>query len=68
MSRQVPVDREARSARWVFRTVAVLAILLILVFVEASFGHDGLLCELGIDSDGAGMTTSGCGDFWRNRG
>lgn len=40
------------------------AALIFLMFFEAGFGHDGLLCELGWDSDGAGEITSGCGGFW----
>lgn len=44
--------------------IAVLAmvfLLLVLFMIEASFGHDGLLCELGYDSDGAGTGDTGCG-------
>lgn len=43
--------------------LAMLA-LVVLAHIEASFGHDGLLCELGYDSDGPGELTSGCGGFW----
>jgi hypothetical protein len=58
-----------RGFRWWVRriltwsTLAVIA-LVFLMFFEAGFGHDGLLCELGYDSDGPGENTSGCGDFW----
>lgn len=38
--------------------------LVCLMFLEAGFGHDGLLCELGYDTDGPGETTSGCGGLW----
>ena len=44
--------------RWATRVlVAALAPLLL----EATGGHDGWLCEWGIDTDGAGTTTTGCG-------
>lgn len=39
----------------------VLAVLVLLLLLEASGGHDGWLCEWGIDTDGAGTTTTGCG-------
>ncbi|MFE7227315.1 hypothetical protein ACFU7D_21165 [Nocardioides sp. NPDC057577] len=32
-----------------------------LALLEATGGHDGWLCEWGIDIDGAGTMTSGCG-------
>ena len=32
-----------------------------LFMIGASVGHDGLLCELGYDRDGAGTHASGCG-------
>jgi hypothetical protein len=35
-------------------------VAVMLVTVEASVGHDGLLCEWGFDSDGAAMGDSGC--------
>jgi hypothetical protein len=44
--------------------IAVLALvflLLVLFVIEGSVGHDGLLCELGYDSDGAGTGDTGCG-------
>ena len=46
-----------RSVRWI---VALSVVFLLLLTVEASVGHDGLLCELGYDSDGAGTTTTDC--------
>ncbi|MFC0223741.1 hypothetical protein [Nocardioides zeicaulis] len=54
-----------RSARRVVRAGVVLAslacLLIALLLLEATGGHDGWLCEWGIDSDGAGTTISGCG-------
>ena len=41
--------------------VAFIFLLLVLVWVEASVGHDGLLCELGYDSDGPETGDTGCG-------
>ncbi|WP_176883986.1 hypothetical protein [Nocardioides sp. YR527] len=32
-----------------------------LIVLESTGGHDGWLCEWGIDTDGAGTGTSGCG-------
>lgn len=61
MKQQI-ADWLSRVVTWLFLGIAVL---LALIIVEVSVGHDGLLCELGFDSDGAGMTTSGCGGFWR---
>ncbi|USQ78477.1 hypothetical protein NF556_12600 [Ornithinimicrobium faecis] len=60
---------ERRGLNWWVRRIltwSALAVigLILLLFFEASFGHDGLLCELGWDSDGAGEITSGCGGFW----
>lgn len=44
-----------------FGLLALLGVLIILVLLEATGGHDGWLCEWGYDIDGAGGTTSGCG-------
>ena len=44
---------------WVVFVLPVL--LLVLMILEASGGHDGYLCEWGIDTDGAGTGTTGCG-------
>ena len=33
---------------------------IVLVLVEGGTGHDGLLCEMGIDMDGAGTGDTGC--------
>ncbi len=43
-----------RRVRWI---VALSVVFWLLLTVEASVGHDGLLCELGYDSDGAGRRT-----------
>lgn len=58
-----------RGFRWWVRRIltwsALAGIALVcLMFLEAGFGHDGLLCELGYDTDGPGETTSGCGGLW----
>lgn len=50
-----------KSIRWTLATLAVLALLYVLLVIEAGIGHDGLLCELGWDTDGPGDTISGCG-------
>lgn len=39
----------------------VLTVLFVLLLLEASGGHDGWLCEWGIDTDGAGTGDTGCG-------
>ena len=39
-------------AAWLLPMAAVL--------VEGGAGHDGLLCEMGIDTDGAGTGDTGC--------
>ena len=41
--------------------VGLLLLAWCLLLLEASGGHDGWLCEWGIDTDGAGTITSGCG-------
>ncbi len=41
-------------------TVLMLLLSIMLFFIEASVGHDGLLCEWGYDKDGAGEGVSGC--------
>lgn len=38
----------------------ILCLLVVLMVLEATGGHDGWLCEWGIDTDGSGTTTSGC--------
>lgn len=54
-----------RVTAWLLRAIAIVAAVFSLFFVllllEATGGHDGWLCEWGIDTDGAGTTTSGCG-------
>ena len=54
------LGRLGRLLSWV---ATILILLFTLVLFEASFGHDGLLCELGIAIEDE--NTSGCGDFWR---
>ena len=44
--------------------LATFLVLIVLIYIEGSVGHDGLLCELGWDSDGEGDITSGCGGMW----
>ncbi len=67
VSRRMPEVGVSRSTHerilaWAGVVIAGLFVLLLLFFfVEGSVGHDGLLCELGYDLDGAGGTTSGCG-------
>ncbi len=39
----------------------VLSLCFVAFMVEASVGHDGLLCELGYDKDGDGDGVTGCG-------
>lgn len=54
-----------RLTTWAVRTLvgalALFSLLFVLVLLEATGGHDGWLCEWGIDTDGAGTTTTGCG-------
>ena len=54
-----------RLGVWTGRVFLALAALFLLLFVlmalEASGGHDGWLCEWGIDMDGAGTGDTGCG-------
>lgn len=42
-------------------TVSLFFLAISLMFLEATGGHDGWLCEWGIDIDGEGTLTSGCG-------
>ena len=42
-------------------SVGLLLVAVLLLFLEASGGHDGWLCEWGIDRDGAGTRYSSCG-------
>jgi hypothetical protein len=55
----------SRLTGWVLRAIAFTAgaffLVFLLLILEASGGHDGWLCEWGIDTDGAGTMTSGCG-------
>ena len=41
--------------------VAAAVLLFVLMMLEATGGHDGWLCEWGIDTDGAGTGDTGCG-------
>lgn len=51
----------ARSTKVLAWTGVLVALLLLLMMLEASGGHDGWLCEWGFDSDGDGDLTTGCG-------
>ena len=51
----------ARSTKVLAWTGVLVALLLLLMMLEASGGHDGWLCEWGVDSDGDGDLTTGCG-------
>ena len=56
------MDALKKKAQRTGIVVLALALLLLVLFViEASIGHDGLLCELGYDTDGAGTGDTGCG-------
>ena len=46
----------SKALRW---ALAAVVLIVLLVFFEGSFGHDGLLCEWGIDT---GPTSDGCGE------
>ncbi len=52
--------RSMPGMRTVTVVLMVLFLCLVAFYVEASFGHDGLLCELGYDRDGDGTGTTGC--------
>jgi hypothetical protein len=60
-SRDYDADMSRILARIGTVIAALIALLLLLLLLEASFGHDGLLCELGYDKDGDGEGVSGCG-------
>ena len=56
------MDALKKMAQWTGIAVLALVFLLYVLFlIEGSVGHDGLLCELGYDSDGAGTGDTGCG-------
>jgi hypothetical protein len=56
------MDALKKNAQRAGTALLALALLLIVLFwIEASVGHDGLLCELGYDRDGAGTGITGCG-------
>lgn len=48
------------SYKWFAGLLVVLTLYLSAFMVEASVGHDGLLCELGYDKDGTGDGVTGC--------
>ena len=48
----------SRTLAWV---AGLIALVFLLFMLEASVGHDGLLCELGYDKDGDGTGVTGCG-------
>lgn len=50
-----------RLGRALAGIAGIVCLLFVLLVLEATGGHDGWLCEWGIDTDGAGTTTSGCG-------
>lgn len=54
-----------KVGHWAIRllagALAGLLLLFVLLALEASGGHDGWLCEWGIDTDGAGTGDTGCG-------
>lgn len=52
------MSRVERVAGW---AGALIALLLVLVMLEASGGHNGYLGEWGIDLDGAGIGDMDCG-------
>jgi hypothetical protein len=52
--------REQRVVRVLLGVALFVCLAVLLLMFEGSFGHDGLLCEWGIDLDGEGGTTSGC--------
>lgn len=47
--------------KWFTGVLIALLLCFMAVVVEASVGHDGLLCELGYDKDGDGDGVTGCG-------
>lgn len=47
--------------KWFTGLLVAVTLLFALLVVEASFGHDGLLCEWGYDRDGAGDQVTSCG-------
>lgn len=49
------------TARLLAGAFALLLLLFVLAALEGSGGHDGWLCEWGIDTDGAGTGDTGCG-------
>ena len=48
-------------ARILVSLLCLFGVLFVVVMIEGSVGHDGLLCELGIDTDGEGTGDTGCG-------
>ncbi len=48
------------SYKWFTGVLVALSLCFVLFVVEASVGHDGLLCELGYDKDGDGDGVTGC--------
>ena len=47
--------------KWLMGLLIAMSLLFVVFLVEASIGHDGLLCELGYDKDGDGDGVTGCG-------
>ena len=52
------VSRVGKVLAW---AAGLFALLLVLILLEGSGGHDGYLCEWGYDIDGERMGDSGCG-------
>ena len=52
------MGRAAKVCAWIG---GLIAILVVLVTLEASGGHDGWLCEWGYDTDGEGTGDTSCG-------
>jgi hypothetical protein len=48
------------SYKWFTGVLIALSLCFVAFVVEASVGHDGLLCELGYDKDGDGDGVTGC--------
>ena len=46
--------------KWSTGVLIALSLYFTAFVVEASVGHDGLMCELGYDKDGDGDGVTGC--------
>jgi hypothetical protein len=54
------LPRMRTGYKWFTGLLTALLLCWVGVVIEASFGHDGLLCELGYDKDGNGGGVTGC--------